>query len=50
MPFMTLDVPEGINKLLRKYAIDSGNGNREKATIHILKQFLEEFYGEPKRN
>lgn len=41
---MQVDVPKDINLLLRKYALESELGSREKATIYILKNFLIQFY------
>jgi len=41
---MQLDVPPEINILLRMYAINLKLGSRERATIYILKNFLDEFY------
>lgn len=41
---MQLDVPPELNKLLRKFALDSDKGSREKATLFILKNFLLEIY------
>ena len=43
MALMQLDVPEDINNSLRKFVIDSKLKNREKATIYILKNFLDQF-------
>ena len=44
MALMNVDLPDDVNKLLRKYVIDLELKNRENATIYILKKFLQEFY------
>jgi len=50
MSQMRLDVPDELNKLLRKYAIDYEKGSREKATIYILEQFLIKLYEMERKN
>lgn len=47
---MQVDLPPKINLLLRKYALDSEKGSREKATIFILESFLKELYKDAKKN
>lgn len=44
MALMHLDIPEDVNSLLRKFAIDEEKGSREKATVYILANFLKEYY------
>jgi len=48
MPQMRLDLPEELNKFLRKYALEYEKGSREKATIFILTKFLGELYKKEK--
>jgi hypothetical protein len=43
-----VDIPEEVNIKLRKYAIDTKLGSREKAIIYILKNFLNEMYKDKK--
>lgn len=44
MANMRLNIPEEINFLLKKFALEYKHGSREKATIYILKEFLEKIY------
>ena len=48
MSWMQVKLPEQLNKMLRKFALENDLGSREKATIHILTNFLIEFYKEDK--
>jgi len=41
---MQVDIPEELNLLLRKYALEFEKGSREKATIYILENFLKQVY------
>ena len=38
------DIPTEINKLLRRYVIESNFKSREEASVFILKSFLFELY------
>ena len=40
------DIPPELNFLLRKYALETGKGSREKALLYILKNFLDKYYKE----
>lgn len=42
------DIPEDINLLLRKYALEYRMGSRENAIIFIISKFLKELYKEKK--
>ncbi len=44
MAQMNIDLPKKLNKMLRRFAIDKELGSREKSTIYILWNFLDEFY------
>ena len=43
-----VDIPEDLNKLLRRYVIDFDKGSREKAIIYILENVLKRVYKEVK--
>ena len=41
---MRVNVPEELNWLLRRYALEYRKGSREKATLFILENFLKQIY------
>lgn len=45
MAQMQVNLPDNVNKLLRRYVIEMDKNSREKATIYILENFLNQLYG-----
>ena len=47
---MKLNLPKQLNILLRRFVMETDKKNKNNAIIYILKNFLNEFYKDAKRD